>query len=205
MPMTTRAAKSKPKAKPPPVILASTSRHRKMLLNRLRISFVCAAPVCDERQVIGEHFAARALRLAEQKAISLECKYPDSLIIGGDQTIAGGGMIFDKPGTKARAIAQLKKMRGRELFFYTALSVRFGNKSTSELTTHRAIMRRASDAEILRYVRLEPSLDCAGGAQLEGLGISLLETIEGGDPTAITGISLIALAKILRNHNIAVP
>lgn len=174
-------------------------------MERLRLPFVCAAPHCDERHIDGEPLAARALRLAEQKSVSLEGDYPDALIIGGDQTIGGNGKIFDKPGTRARAIAQLKKMRGVRLVFYTALSVRFGGKSTSALTTHRAVMRKANDAEVLRYVRLEPSFDIAGGAQLEGLGITLLCNIEGGDPTAITGMSLIALSDILRKHGINAP
>lgn len=199
------AKTGKNKTAPPQIVLASVSKHRKMLLQRLRINFIAAAPKCDETPIDGEHFAARALRLAEEKAISLEYQYPKALIIGGDQTIGGNGIIYDKPGTKARAIAQLKSMRGVCLIFYTALSIRFGGKSTSVLTTHRATMRKASDAEVLRYVRMEPSLDCAGGAQLEGLGISLLDDIEGGDPTAITGMPLIALSKLLRKHGINAP
>lgn len=189
----------------PQIVLASVSKHRKMLLERLRVKFIAAAPKCDETPIGGEPFAARALRLAEEKAISLEHQYPKALIIGGDQTIGGGGVIFDKPGTPARAVKQLKSMRGVRLIFYTALSIRFKGKSTSALTTHRAIMRKASDAEVLRYVRMEPSLDCAGGAQLEGLGISMLESIEGGDPTAITGMSLITLSKLLRACGINAP
>lgn len=195
----------KAKPAPPAVVLASVSKHRRMLLARLRLPFVAAAPHCDESHIPGEPLAARALRLAEEKAASLAADYPRALIIGGDQTIGGEGRIFDKPGTRARAIAQLKSMRGKRLLFYTALCVRFGNNSTSNLTTHRAVMRKAGDAEITRYVRLEPSLDCAGGAQLEGLGITMLDDIEGGDPTAITGMSLIALSKILRKHGINAP
>ena len=190
---------------PPPLILASTSPHRKRLLQRLRVEFACAAPDCDETPIDGEPFPARALRLAEEKAKSVESEHPGALIIGGDQTIAGVGGIYDKPGNRARAVAQLKKMRGMDFIFHTAVCARFGGKNESVLITHRASMRLLTDEEIERYVKKEPSFNCAGGAQLEGLGVSLMESIEGGDPTALTGMPLITVARMLRARGFDAP
>ena len=177
-------------------------------MTRLRIPFEAAAPDADESPLDNESPDARAMRLAEKKARSLESQFADALIIGGDQTIADiGGDIYGKPHTPENAVAQLLKMRGRDLNFYTAICVSNPQKSRrrNRLITHRVTMRLAADAEIRRYVKCEPSLNCAGGAQLEGLGISLIREIQGGDPTALIGLPLIALCDLLRAEGISLP
>ena len=190
------------------VVLASTSPYRRQLLARILPAFAAEAPDADEAEIPGEPPDARALRLGEEKALSLTRRFPDALIVGGDQTISSDGEIFDKPGTSERAEAQLRRMRGRALFFHTAATVADARTGgiLSRLTTHRARLRAdASDAEIARYVAREPALNCAGGAQIEGLGISLMADIRGGDPTALVGISLIAAAEMLRRFGVEIP
>ena len=191
----------------PPLVLASTSPYRRQLLARLRVDFQTAAPPVDEAPVPGEPPDARALRLAEEKASSLVAAHPAALILGGDQTIAAGEEIFDKPGSKENAVAQLLTMRGKRLTFYTAVALAdaAGQTLRSKLVTHRAKFREASEAEIRRYVEKEDALNCAGGAQIEGLGIALLDEIEGGDPTALVGMPLMAVAALLRAQGVAVP
>ena len=193
---------------PKTIVLASTSPYRRQLLSRVLPAFLSESPTADEEEILGEPPDARALRLGEEKARSLTKRFPDALILGGDQTISSGGEIFDKPGTAARAEAQLRRMRGRELFFHTSAAVI--NAATGEmrsrLTTHRARLRAdAADAEIKRYVSREPALNCAGGAQIEGLGISLMADIRGGDPTALIGLSLIAASEMLRGFGVEIP
>ncbi|MGU9950772.1 MAG: Maf family protein [Gammaproteobacteria bacterium WSBS_2016_MAG_OTU1] len=189
------------------IILASTSPYRRQLLSRLHIEFACASPDTDETIINGEPPDARALRLAEEKARAVATSYPQAIIIGGDQTISGNGHIFDKPGDEETAISQLQEMRGRNLHFFTAVAVLNAttNSIQSKLTSHRAILRKLSDEEINRYVKKEPAFNCAGGAQIEGLGVSLLESIEGGDPTAIVGMSLIAVSEMLRQNGAQIP
>lgn len=190
----------------PKIVLASTSPHRKRLLSRLHIKFDTAAPGVDESEIPGEHAAARALRLAEEKARAAAT--PRALIIGGDQTICGDGKIFDKPGNAENAAAQLRAMRGLRLHFFTAAAVFDSAAKTmhSRLSSHRAVFRNnLSDAEISRYVEKEPSFNCAGGAQIEGLGVSLLESMDGGDPAAVVGISLIDVCEMLRRCGAAIP
>ena len=205
-----------PAARRPRLVLASTSPHRRALLARLRVAFSTAAPAVDESEIAGEPPDARALRLAEEKARAIAVRRPRAVVVGGDQTIAADGAngrceIFDKPQTAARAARQLAAMRGRELSFYTGLAVALPARGKAparllaRLTTHRVTMRRASMAEIRRYVEKEPSPNCAGGAQIEGLGIALVESIEGGDPTALLGMSLIELAAILRAAGYPIP
>ena len=190
------------------IILASVSAHRRKLLSRILPSFAAHAPSADEAEIAGEPPDARALRLGEEKASSLAGRFPDALIIGGDQTISSAGEIFDKPGTTARAEMQLGRMRGRDLFFHTSAAVLEASCGLmlSCLVLHRARLRAdATDAELARYVRREPALDCAGGAQVEGLGIALMSDIRGGDPTALIGLPLMATAKMLRRFGAEIP
>lgn len=197
----------------PALILASTSPHRRALLARLKIPFAIAAPKADESVVEGEPPEARAIRLAEDKARGAPSKLwrgKNAVIVGGDQTIAAedSGELFHKPGGGEREIvAQLMRMRGRALWFYTAAAV-FNparRRLRWQLARHRAVMRRASAAEIRRYARAEPSPNCAGGAQLEGLGISLLSQIHGGDPTALIGAPMLLIAQMLREEGFKIP
>lgn len=189
------------------IVLASTSPYRRQLLSRLQIPFVCTAPQVTETPLSGEPPAARTLRLAEEKARAVAGEHPQALIIGGDQTVYGGGQIFHKPGNAGNAVAQLRAMRGQDLCFVTAVAVldsRY-NRMQSRLLSHRARFRQLTDDEITRYVEKEPAFNCAGGAQVEGLGISLLDSMEGGDPTAIIGLPLITLTTMLRGAGMAIP
>lgn len=189
------------------IVLASTSRYRRQLLERLAVPFEVAAPRVDETPVPGEPPDARALRLAEEKAGALVGRFGEALILGGDQTIADGDVLFDKPGTVENAAAQLLRMRGRTLVFFTAVALvaQGGREVRSCLVVHRARVRRASEAEIWRYVRKENAVDCAGGAQIEGLGIALMADIRGGDPTALVGMPLMEVARMLRAHGVEAP
>lgn len=190
----------------PPIVLASTSPYRRALLSRLQISFTTASPEVDESAVVGESGEARALRLAEEKAVALAERFPDSLILGGDQTIACGDVYFDKPLCRENAIAQLKQMRGQTLDFYTALALNntITGECTARLVTHHVRVRQLSDEEIIAYVQKEPSFNCGGGAQIEGLGIALMADIQGGDPTALIGISLIDATALLSANGVAI-
>jgi septum formation protein len=192
------------------IVLASTSEHRRRLLSRLQIPFVVAAPPDDEEVIPGEAPQLRALRLAECKARAVHSADPagmkNAAIIGGDQTIADSqGALFGKPHTAARARAQLAEMSGKTLYFYTAVCVLDGGDCRLRVAEHRVVIRDLDAAEIRRYVRREPALNCAGGAQIEGLGISLLADIRGGDPTALIGMPLIALCEMLRKSGIEIP
>ena len=191
----------------PEIVLASTSPHRRKLLARLLDDFQIASPQTDETEVIGESPDARALRLAEEKARDRAADYPRALIIGGDQTVSGDGRIFDKPGNAENAARQLRQMSGKCVQLFTAVAVFDARKNTmqSRLISHRAQLRRLSDDEIRRYIEKENALNCAGGVQIEGLGIALLESVSGGDPSAVVGMPLAALAAMLRAGGVQIP
>lgn len=187
-------------AAPPLLILASTSPYRRELLARLHLRFDVVAPEVDETAHDGETPASLAQRLALAKAQAVANRFPDAVVIGSDQVADLEGRTIGKPGTRAAAVEQLRAMRGRTLHFQTALAVVRASTgfSRSALETVEVQMRALSDAEIERYLELEPAFDCAGSAKCEGLGIALMRVIRSDDPTALVGLPLIRTAELLR-------
>ena len=126
--------------------------------------------------------------------------HTQSVVIGSDQVADLGGEPLGKPGDHARAVAQLSRMRGQTVLFETAVAVvcLATGFAQSDLATVRVRFRDLSDAEIEAYLLAEQPYDCAGSAKSEGLGISLLESIENDDPTALVGLPLIRTCHLLR-------
>ncbi|QKO20992.1 Maf family nucleotide pyrophosphatase [Rhodoferax sp. BAB1] len=185
---------------PRPLILGSTSAYRRELLQRLRLPFEVASPEVDETPQPGENPRDLALRLALAKARAVAARHPAAVVIGSDQVADLGGEPLGKPGTHARAVVQLRRMRGRTVIFQTAVAVvcvETGFEKV-ELAPVRVRFRDLTDAEIESYLRTETPYDCAGSAKSEGLGIALLDTIESDDPTALVGLPLIRTARLLR-------
>jgi septum formation protein len=191
----------------PPLVLASTSTYRKQLLERLGLPFSTDRPDVDESPLADEIPATTAERLALAKARAVAHRHPGALIIGSDQVAYSGTQCFGKPGTVERAIEQLRAMRGKSIFFHTALCL-LDNRDDSyqfDAVTTEVRFRALTDEEIERYVQRELPLDCAGSAKAEGLGISLLEYIRGDDPNALIGLPLISLCNMLRSAGVVVP
>ena len=189
------------------LVLASTSAYRRMLLERLHIPFETARPEVDETPLPGEPPAATANRLALEKALAVAGRFDDALVIGSDQVAHIGNEVFGKPGTVERAHAQLRRMSGETVIFHTALAVvntRSGEQLSDSVPTE-VRFRHLSEVEIVRYVDKEMPLDCAGSAKSEGLGITLLDALSGDDPTALVGLPLIALSRMLRSQGLELP
>jgi septum formation protein len=188
----------------PPLILASTSRYRRELLERLRLPFDMVSPHVDETPAAGEAPAALAVRLAAAKAAAVAALHPQAVVIGSDQVAELDGAPIGKPGTHERAVAQLRAMRGRSVVFYTAVSVQCAARgyAGAALAPVTVRFRDLSDAEIEHYLRTEQPYDCAGSAKCETLGISLLSAIESDDPTSLVGLPLIRTSVLLREAGI---
>lgn len=189
------------------LILGSTSRYRAELLRRLWPDFEQRSPGTDETALPGEGPSARAVRLAIAKAEAAAVDLVDALVIGSDQVAELDGRTLDKPGTPECAHAQLAASSGRVVDFHTALCL-FDTR-TGQRWTHvdhtRVHFRVLDENEIARYIEREQPLDCAGGFKCEGLGISLFERIDNEDPTALIGLPLIALARLLRQAGAPLP
>lgn len=187
------------------LILASTSRYRRALLERLGLPFEALPPPFEELEA-GEASdpAAMVLANARGKAASLAADHPGALIIGSDQAAVCEGNILGKPGSIARAVEQLLLLSGREHELLTAIAVLPAPEGTAEtaLVTHRLRIRALTRTEAEAYVQREMPLDCAGAYKAEGLGIALFEYLRGDDPTAIVGLPLAALSNLLRRFGV---
>lgn len=202
-----------------PLILASTSLYRRELLARLSLPFEQARPEVDETPQPGEAPPALARRLARAKVEAVLARAADTASasserstqatawsLGSDQVATFDGAPIGKPGSRARAIAQLQAMRGRAVHFHTALCLAGSDGRRLEAEDVTIVHFRAdlTDAEIARYVDAEQPLDCAGSFKSEGLGIALFDAIETRDPTALIGLPLIATARLLREAGVGV-
>lgn len=181
------------------LILASTSRYRAELLERLGVHFAAVAPSVDEAPLPNERPEALVERLSLAKADAVAAQSKTALVIGSDQVAMANGVVLGKPGSEENAIAQLMSLSGQEVRFLTGLAL-LNTDNGARHVTHVATpvrFRQLSRVEIEDYVRREQPLDCAGAFKSEGLGIALFEHIGGGDPTALIGLPLIRLTTLL--------
>jgi septum formation protein len=190
----------------PQLVLASTSPYRRELLERLKLPFDVASPDVDETPLGGELPEETALRLAELKAKAVKDQFGRALIIGSDQVAVLEGRQLGKPHTHDNAVRQLQFMRGKTVVFHTALCL-FNNwtgRLQSDVIQYRIKFRNLTDEQIARYLLKEQPYNCAGSAKTEGLGIALIEKMEGTDPNALIGLPLIALIDMLHNEGFEV-
>ena len=189
------------------LVLGSTSRYRRELLQRLGLPFTVAAPDVDETPLQGEAPRALALRLALAKAHAVAAQHPDAVVIGSDQVADLHGQPLGKPGTHKRASAQLQRMSGETVIFQTAVAVVCAATGFEQvdLAPVEVRFRTLTGDEIERYLHAEQPYDCAGSAKSEGLGISLLDAIHSDDPTALVGLPLIRTCRMLRAAGLTLP
>lgn len=194
----------------PPLILASTSAYRRELLARLQLPFQCVAPQVDETPLADEAAADLALRLAVAKAQAVAQQYPDAVVIGSDQVADVDGHILGKPLAHQRTIEQLRLLRGRSVWFHTAIAVvqhssRFMQTDIASVRTQFLSEQQGmSDAAIASYVQAEKPYDCTGGIKSEGLGIVLMAQIDNDDPTGLIGLPLMRTCALLRAAGVAI-
>ena len=183
------------------LVLASTSQYRRELLQRLGIPFSVDAPDVNETALAHETPRDTAQRLALAKAEAVAARHPGHIVIGSDQVAASGGLRLGKPGTVERGVEQLMAVRGQSVHFFTAVCViEAGRGQRGQHCDETRVLMRADldEATIRRYLELDSPLDCAGSAKIESLGIALTERCDSSDPTALIGLPLIALSRILR-------
>lgn len=188
--------------KPKQLILASTSKYRQELLSRLAYKFTAEAPLIDEEKEKDPKLSPKALaeKLARLKAASL--MGPDRVVIGGDQLISFEGRIIGKSHTPEKAVEQLLSMQGKTHELITAVCVFNGEKMMAFTDVTRMQMKKLSKEQIEHYVQLDMPTDCAGSYKIEKHGIMLFDKIESQDFTAIQGLPLIELGKILENQDL---
>ena len=189
-----------------PLVLASTSPYRKVILAKLGLPFTTVAPQVDESSQDRESPEQLVARLAEAKAKAVAQSLPEALIIGSDQVAVVDGQIIGKPHTHEKAVSQLKRAAGKRVTFLTGLCV-YNSKSRRsqiDVVPFYVVMRQLSDQQIQNYLQREQPYDCAGSFKSEGLGIALFERLEGSDPNTLIGLPLIRLIRMLENEGVCV-
>lgn len=180
------------------LILASSSPYRRQMLQRLGLPFQSVSPDVDETPMAGETPAQLALRLSVAKAQAVAHQHPDAVVIGSDQVATLGNLPIGKPGNLENARRQLRQLSGQTVQFHSALCVHAGQRTQVEDVITTCTFRDLADDEIDFYLNQEKPFDTAGSAKAEGLGIALMQSMHSDDPTAIIGLPLIALCRMLR-------
>lgn len=182
------------------LILASSSRYRREVLQKLHLAFECISPEIDETPSPHEAPEQTALRLAEAKARKVAESHPDALIIGCDQVATADGVHISKPGTYENAVRQLTMLSGKEVIFHSALCLYDSHRQhmQSTIVPYFVKFKMLNAQQIETYLRMEQPYDCAGSAKSEGMGIALLDYMRGDDPNALIGLPLIALVNMLQ-------
>ena len=188
------------------LILGSTSRYRRELLQRLRVPFDVVSPDVDETPLPGEAPQALATRLALAKAKAVAALHPNAVVIGSDQVAVFKQRIIGKPHTIDNAVMQLREFSGQTVTFLTGLALVNAQNGNSQLVVEpfEVSFRSLSDAEIRAYIAKEQPLDCAGSFKSEGLGISLFSKLNGNDPNSLIGLPLLQLNQMLLNEGVNV-
>lgn len=184
----------------PELVLASTSRYRRALLDRLGVPYRALAPLVDERALEprGASVEEVVLTLARAKADEVAGREPRALVLGSDQAIELDGEILGKPGTRERAVEQLARLSGRTHRIVTAVALwRPGGEVHTHVDVHRMTMRALDRTALEAYVALEDPVDCAGAYKIESKGLTLFEAVEGRDYTAVIGLPLLAVVTML--------
>jgi len=190
-----------------PLVLASTSKYRRALLDRFGLPYTVQGPMIDETALPSEDPIALVGRLARAKAQAVAERHPQAVIVASDQAAGLGRTILGKPGSVERCVEQLKSASGARVSFYTAVHVidHRNRRHEAHVDTTTVTFRALSDTEIRNYVARESPLDCAGGFKVEALGITLFDRIDSQDPTALIGLPLIWLSGCLRRAGFALP
>lgn len=191
----------------PPIILASSSRYRRRLLDRFLTEFQTISPGVDESAEQIDDPAEIAGRLARKKAEQVASSYHNAVVIGADQVAIMDQQVLGKPGDHQRAIEQLLSAAGKSVTFMTAVCVldpielrRYEHVDRTEVR-FRNFDRRLAET----YLWHDEPYDCAGSFKIEGAGFILFEYVRTDDPTALIGLPMIWLAVTLRELGCLLP
>ena len=186
------------------VILASSSKFRRQLLDKLNISFKCISPDIDEKRLNNEAVKDYVKRLSIEKASKIACSNQKSIIIGSDEVADLKGKIIGKPITKKNAKKQLRMLSGNKVVFRTGLCVLNSEtgKYYASVNNYNIFFRDLNDSIINKYLESDDVLKCAASIRIEGLAINLVRKMNGADPSSIMGLPLIKLIDYLARFNI---
>ena len=187
-----------------PLVLASQSDIRRIVLTNAGISVEAQPANLDERAIeqgaTSRDPSAIAALLAREKARTIAARLPERLVLGADQVLALGAQRFSKPTDRDAARQQLLTLRGKAHALHSAIALAQGGDIVFEYCgVARLTMRDFSDEFLETYLDVagEAAMTSVGGYQLEKIGITLFDSIE-GDHFTILGLPMFALLRELR-------
>lgn len=189
------------------LILASSSPYRRAQLEQLGLTFEAMAPGVDEEAAKAESLppADLALTLAEAKAKAVQARHPEAVVLGGDQVVAFDDQVLSKPGSANGAEAQLLRLAGRKHTLFTAVAIAHPEGVLHHLDRTELSMRSLTRAAVVRYVALDEPFDCVGAYKFERGGVALFDGVDTQDPSAITGLPLLAVVRMLTSLGFELP
>lgn len=201
---TTKMLAQSPKLK---LILASSSPYRKMQLEQLQLEFSVQSPDIDETPMDNELPEQLVVRLARQKAQAVADIHSAAVVIGSDQLAVFEGRVIGKPGTEENAVRQLQQFSGSSVQFLTAVRICCNDSgfNAGSVVVTDVHFRLLTEEEIRRYIEMDQPIDCAGGFKSESAGSALLKSMCSDDPSAIIGLPLITVSRLLREAGFSVP
>ena len=190
----------------PQIILASSSIYRKELFERLSLDFQIIKPDMEEIRIESESAYDTADRLSEEKTKKVSSQFKEAIVIGCDQTAEYNNIQIQKPLNHKMALLQLKELSGKRVNFHSGVCVHYNKQNIlqKKVISFDVKYKDLKLAEIESYLEKEKPYNCVGSIKSEGLGISLLDEINSSDPTAIIGLPLITLVKMLRKVGVTI-
>ena len=189
-----------------PIILASGSQSRKIMLADAGIDFKTITSEVDEDalkiKIASLPFEKQVIELAKAKAQVVSTNNHDHIVIGGDQMCIFENRVFDKPGSPEKAISNLKLLSGTTHYQHSGVCIYKNGESLWEYSEVVEMnMHNLSDEEIINYVELENPINAAGAYKFESVGCNLFSSVDGSSYT-IRGMPLLPLLGELRKLKI---
>ncbi len=180
------------------IILASTSKYRKKLMTDAGYEVTCIAPDYEEKPIPGLHPLDLIAFHSRNKALSVAQNHPHDIVIGSDQGLVDGERLLGKPGSVDAACEQLKSLRGHTAILATGVAIVLEGNCVEYQNRARLHFREdLSDETIRAYVEADMPIDCAGSFMIESRGPRVFSAIECDDPTAIQGLPMMLLNRII--------
>ncbi len=187
------------------LILASTSKIRKKIMDEVGLEFTVKAPLFDEdlgKKKVKLSPQKLAIYLAEQKALSISEKFCDAYVIGSDQVCEFEEKEIFKSNNFKEAFEQLKKFNGKIHFQNNATVIAFNGKIIfRKFSRVKLQMRKMTATEIENYVKIDQPWGCAGSYKYESLGKHLFEKIS-GDYYSVLGLAIQPLTAFLHRKKL---
>jgi septum formation protein len=144
------------------IVLASKSPRRKKILTELGYSFIVCPAHNDEIFDLSLGLDEALKKVAKQKALEVQDKYPSDLIVSADTIVCFKNLILGKPKDEQDAISTLKMLSNHKHQVKTGVCVLYKEKAIVHVETSDVYFKELSDTAILDYVHSGRCMDKAG-------------------------------------------